>query len=86
MFADVEIIDSRVCYNVNTQKLEGLIHRFFAEACLNIDLLDKSGKRYMPREWFVVPLNIIYEVIELIINGSIVNYKYDYNNSQVILK
>lgn len=47
LFADVEIIDSRACFNVNIQKLEGLIHRFFAEACLNIDLSDKSGNRYI---------------------------------------
>lgn len=86
LFADVEIIDSRACFNVNIQKLEGLIHRFFAEACLDIDLYDKSGNRYIPREWFVVPLHVIDEVIQLLLNGNIVNYKYDYNSSQVVLK
>lgn len=86
LFADVEIIDSRACFNVNIQKLEGLIHRFFAEACLDIDLYDKSGNRYIPREWFVVPLHVVDEVIQLLLNGNIVNYKYDYNSSQVVLK
>ena len=86
LFADVEIIDSRACFNVNIQKLEGLIHRFFAEACLDIDLYDKSGNRYIPREWFVVPLHVIDEVIQLLLNGNIVNYKYDYNSRQVVLK
>lgn len=86
LFADVEIIDSRACFNVNIQKLEGLIHRFFAEACLDIDLYDKSGNRYIPREWFVVPLHVIDEVIQLLLNGNIVNFKYDYNSSQVVLK
>src|SRR5690554_3847039 len=86
LFADVEIIDSRACFNVNIQKLEGLIHRFFAEACLDIDLYDASGNRYIPREWFVVPLNIIDEVIQLLLNGNIVNYKYDSSNTKVVLK
>lgn len=86
LFADVEIIDSRACFNVNIQKLEGLIHRFFAEACLDIDLYDKSGNRYIPREWFVVPLHVIDEVIQLLLNGNIVNYRYDIANRKVVLK
>jgi len=86
LFADVEIIDSRACFNVNIQKLEGLIHRFFAEACLDIDLYDASGNRYIPREWFVVPLHVIDEVIQLLLNGNIVNYRYDIANRKVVLK
>lgn len=86
LFADVEIIDSRACFNVNIQKLEGLIHRFFAEACLDIDLYDKSGNRYIPREWFVVPLHVVDEVIQLLLNGNIVNYRYDIANRKVVLK
>lgn len=82
----VEIIESHICYNVNTQKLESLLHRFFAETCLDIDLYDKSGNRYIPREWFVMPLNIIDEVIQLLLNGNIVNYKYDVANKKVVLK
>ena len=86
LFADVEIIDSRVCYNVSIQKLENLLHRFFAEACLDIDLYDKSGNRYIPREWFVVPLHVIDEVIQLLLNGNIVNYKYDFNSKSIVFK
>lgn len=86
LFADVEIIDSRACFNVNIQKLEGLIHRFFAEACLDIDLYDKSGNRYIPREWFVVPLHVIDEVIQLLLNGNIVNYQYDILTKEIKLK
>src|SRR5690606_6169201 len=56
LMADVEIVSSYKCYNVNAQKFENLIHRFFAEACLNIDVFDDKGRRITPREWFVVPL------------------------------
>src|SRR5690606_25747115 len=86
LLADVEIIDSRACFNVNIQKLEGLIHRLFAEAGFDIDLYDKAGNRYIPRVWFVVPLHVIDEVIQLLLYGNIVNYKYDYNSRQVVLK
>lgn len=77
LLADVAIVDGYKCYNMNAQKFEHLIHRFFAEVCLNIDLSDEKGKRISPREWFVVPLPIIEKVITLILNGDIINFKYD---------
>lgn len=86
LFADVEVIASYNCYSLNVNSFESLLHRFFAEACLDIDLYDKSGNRYIPREWFVIPLNIIDEVIQLLLNGNIVNYKYDVANRKVVLK
>jgi len=40
----------------------------------------------VPREWFIAPLNVIEETIELIINGEIVNYRYDEANEKIIEK
>ena len=77
LFADVEIVASYKCYNLNTQNFESLIHRFFGKSCLNIDVFDEYKQRSNPREWFVVPLPVINEVIELIISGGILNYRYD---------
>ena len=65
---------------MNTEKL---LHRFFAKACLNLDIIDESGKRFTPREWFVVPLPVIEQAIKLLISGDIVDYQYD-NQSQTI--
>ncbi|WP_281226174.1 GIY-YIG nuclease family protein [Flavobacterium aquiphilum] len=86
LFADVEIVASYNCYSLNVQAFESLLHRFFAEVCLNIDLYHKSGNRFIPREWFKVPLIVIDEVIELILNQNIVNYKYDFRKAKIILK
>src|SRR5690606_23410363 len=86
LFADVEVVASYNCYSLNVHSFENLLHRFFAETCLDIDLYDKSGNRYIPREWFVVPLQIIDEVIQLLLNGNIVNYKYDFINRNIVLK
>ena len=61
----------------NPQKLELLLHRFFGKVCLEVDVFDKAGKRYTPREWFIAPLSVIEESIELIISGEIVNFTYD---------
>ena len=86
LMAPVEVVSTFKCYNVNAQKIEGLIHRFFSEVCLEIDVFDKNGKRVTPREWFVAPLKVIEEVVPLISNGSIVQYLYDVNNKRIRLK
>ncbi|MEA3545298.1 MAG: hypothetical protein U9R69_08780 [Thermodesulfobacteriota bacterium] len=45
--------------------------------------IDKTGKRYTPREWFIAPLDVIEEAIELIISGDIVNFAYDHQDKLV---
>ena len=83
--ADVQIISTYKCYNVNPRKFEQLLHRFFAEACLDVDITDDKGRRITPREWFVVPLPIIDKVINRILSGEIIKYRYD-SVRQLILK
>lgn len=85
LMAPVKIVAVYEAYNMNTQKLELLLHKFFGKACLNIDIFGANGERFMPREWFVAPLDIIEQVIELIITGEIVNYRYDDKNEKLIL-
>ncbi|MDD3078663.1 MAG: GIY-YIG nuclease family protein [Paludibacter sp.] len=86
LFADVKKVATYVCYNRNADKLEQLLHRFFAEACLNIDLYDNKGQRYIPREWFVVPFEIIEEAIQLIVTEKILYYRYNAQLQQIVLK
>ena len=84
LMAEVHIVNTYKCYNVNPHKFEQLLHRFFAEVCLNVDIHDNKGRRITPREWFVVPLPIINEAVDLILNGKIVNYKYNKISKQII--
>lgn len=86
LYADVQKVASYACYNRNADKLELLLHKFFAPACLNIDLYDNRGQRFSPREWFVVPFPIIEEAIQLILNEYIVNYVYDVESQTIKLK
>jgi len=85
LMAPVKIESVYETYNMNTQKFEQLIHRFFGKVCLNVDIFDSDSKRHTPREWFIVPLDIIEQVIELIITGDIVNYRYDEKHEELIL-
>lgn len=86
LMADVMPVTEFKTYNLNPQKLELLLHTFFASACLNIDVFDLNGKRHSPREWFVAPLHVVETAIKLLINGDIVNYRYDSKNQQIVEK
>lgn len=86
LFADVKKISTYKVYNRNADKLESLLHRFFANACLDIDLINEKGQRLNPREWFVVPFEVIEETIQLILNENIVNYEYDTETKKIKLK
>ena len=86
LYADVEEVATYRCYNLNANKLENLLHKVFGHTCLDIDLFDKNGQRITPREWFVVPLNVINEVIPMLENKSILNYEYDVVNERLRLK
>lgn len=86
LMADVEEIAHYKCYNMNVQKLEKIIHTFFANARLQLDVFDNDGNRHTPREWFIIPLEIIEEAIMLITSGDIINYFYDVENRMIVKK
>ena len=85
LMAPVKIVSVYETYNMNTQKFEQLVHKFFGKVCLNVDVFGESKKRYTPREWFILPLEVIEQVIELVITGEIVNYRYDEKNEELVL-
>lgn len=86
LYAEVQKVATYKVYNRNADKLESLLHRFFANACLDIDLFNEKGQRLNPREWFVVPFEVIEETIQLILNENIVNYQYDPLTKKIKLK
>jgi hypothetical protein len=77
LMASVEIVSVYECYNLNPQKFEHIMHTFFAQACLNLDVFGEESKRYNPREWFILPLSVIEQAIDLIISGDILNYSFN---------
>ncbi|MGR3178520.1 MAG: GIY-YIG nuclease family protein [Candidatus Anammoxibacter sp.] len=86
LMAPVSIQGEWKCFNLNSQKLEQLLHNFFGNSCLELDIFDEKGKRHTPREWFIAPIEVIEQAIELIINGKIVNYKFDVENMTIVNK
>lgn len=86
LMAPVQLISAFKCFNFNPQKLEQLLHQFFGTACLNIDIFDTQGKRHMPREWFVAPLDVIQQAIQLLLSGEIVNYYFNPERQEIVEK
>ena len=84
LMAPVHIVEAYQCYNMNPQKLEQLLHTFFGSSCLNIDIFDGDGQRHTPREWFIAPLDIIEQTIHFVLNGDIVNYRYDSDKQEIV--
>jgi len=81
LMAEVEIVATYELYNINRARLENLLPRVFAPARLDIDIVDRFGQPVVPREWFLVPLFIVHEVIEKIRDGTITGYSYDPQNA-----
>jgi hypothetical protein len=84
LMADIEVIATYELYNINRTKLENLLHRFFEPAKLEIEITDRFGNPISPREWFLVPLFIIDEVVERVKDESLSNYRYDANEVKLI--
>lgn len=86
LMSKVSIVSTFQCYNMNSQKLELLLHRFFAQSCLELEVEDHQGKLYNPREWFIVPLPVIEEAIHLLMNGTIIEHKYNTETQNIVRK
>jgi hypothetical protein len=77
LMAEVEIVATYVLYNISRVKLENLIHRVFDAAQLDVEIRDRFGNPVKPREWFLVPLFVVNEVVERIRDGTITGFVYD---------
>lgn len=83
LMAPVKIVTTYDCFNFNPQKLEQLLHNFFGSSCLNIDIFDNNNVRYMPREWFIAPLEVIERAVNMVVSGEIVNYRYNPESHEI---
>ncbi|WP_163381375.1 GIY-YIG nuclease family protein [Cyclobacterium sp. SYSU L10401] len=77
LLADVEIVATYRLANINRTKLEQVIHKFFGAAKLDIEIKDRFGKPVKAREWFLVPIFIIDEMVEKIKEGTVGDFYYD---------
>lgn len=77
LMASVEVVATYKLFNVNRQKLERTLHRFFSGARLDLEIKDRFDRSVKATEWFLVPLPAIDEAVQRIIDDTIGEYVYD---------
>jgi len=84
--APVRILGAFECYNLNPHRFETLVHGVLHAQRLQMTLTGKDGKTYHPKEWFSVDLETAKQVVERIIDGSIVNYRMNNTTGKLVSK
>lgn len=77
LMAPVEIVASYKVVNLHSQRFEDMIHQILKPVQYHLTVFDHKGEEHHPKEWFVVPLNVVDAIIEKIMDGSIVDYTYN---------
>ena len=67
--APVEVVSSYQVFNMSAQKFETTIHHLLDGKKLDVSIAWDNGKRIVPKEWFVVTLDEINQVIDKIVLG-----------------
>lgn len=84
LLSTVEVVATYKVYGVNCQKLENLLHKVFGAGQINLSIPDRFGNTVKPREWFLVPLDVIDEAVQRIRDRSILKYRYDPQAGQLV--
>ena len=84
LLADVEIVATYKLHNLNRTRLESIFHRLFGAAQIDLSIEDRFGQPVKPREWFLVPLHVIDQAVQRILDGSITDMVYDPQTARLV--
>jgi T5orf172 domain len=84
LLARAKVVAEYQTRGVHPQKIEGLIHRFFAGACINVQIPDRFGRKVDPREWFFVSPDAVDQAMRLIATKKLHLYQYDVGEDRLI--
>lgn len=66
--------------------IEGALHAFFAEAAIELEMIDGFGKTVKIREWFDLDIELIEKALELILAKQISQHVYIHERREIIKK
>ena len=84
LMAEVELVAKFELIDINRVALENLLHRFFAPGRLDITITDRFGTPVHPREWFIVPLEVVHEAVALLQKKELHLYEYRPEQGRII--
>lgn len=70
--------------DLNRVRLESIFHRVVGAAQLDLTMEDRFGNPVKPREWFLVPLQVIDEAVARIRDGSSTEASYDPQTARLV--
>lgn len=82
LMAPVEIVATYKVYNIKPSAIENLLHHFFGAVRLNLRQVGLDGQSHEPGEWFTVPLKVIDQAIEMLVNGQVKGHYYNPETQQ----
>ena len=71
-------------HNINRVRMENLFHKIFSSAQIDITIDDRFGNPVKPREWFLVPLHVIDQAVQHIMDGTITEVIYDTSKAELV--
>lgn len=77
LLADVDVVATYKLFNINRSRLENVLHRVLAPARLDLTIHDRFGNPVKPKEWYLVPLHVVDEVVEKVKDGTITEFQYN---------
>ncbi|NSL53540.1 GIY-YIG nuclease family protein [Uliginosibacterium aquaticum] len=84
LLAGVEVVATYKLHNLNRSKLESIFHRLFGAAQIDLTIEDRFGNPVKPKEWFLVPLQVIDEAVQRIRDGSVTGAEYDLSSAKLV--
>ena len=84
LLADVEVVATYKLHNINRVRMENLFHKIFSGAQIDITIDDRFGNPVKPREWFLVPLHVIDQAVQHIMDGTITEVIYDTSKAELV--
>ena len=75
--APVKVIKTYPCYNFDPRNLEDVLHTMLARHRLNVELKDKGGHSFKPREWFTVSPKTADEIVRHLFDMDLNDYYVD---------
>jgi hypothetical protein len=84
LLAGVEVVATYKLHNANRVRMENLFHKVFSRAQIDITIEDRFGNPVKPREWFMVPLNVIDEAVHRFQDGTISEVVYDVSAARFV--
>lgn len=85
LLSGVDVVATYKLYDVNRPKLEALIHRVLHSVRFDASIPDRFGKPVRPKEWFMVPLHIVDEIVQRINDRTLTGMHYDPESAALVV-